>query len=70
MDTTVRREDLLTEGKELAYKARDEMIEYGKVTVVCPKCGTIPKVNVDGTFNERIMVRCQCGYIKLIELGI
>jgi RNase P subunit RPR2 len=46
------------------------MIETGNVTVVCPKCGTIPKVNIDGVFHERIMVKCKCGYIKTIELGI
>jgi RNase P subunit RPR2 len=70
MDITVQREGSLTEAKELACKARDEMIETGNVTVVCPKCGTIPKVNIDGVFHERIMVKCKCGYIKTIELGI
>jgi Zn finger protein HypA/HybF involved in hydrogenase expression len=52
VNTVVHREDSLTESKELACKARDEMIETGNVTVVCPKCGTIPKVNIDGHFTR------------------
>jgi hypothetical protein len=31
---------------------------------------TIPKVNIDVVFHERIMVKCKCGYIKMIELEI
>lgn len=70
MATAVQKEDLYQEGKELAIKARDEMIETGKVTVVCPKCHKIPLTKVEGRFHEYVSIHCSCGYISLIERGI
>ena len=54
----------------LAQKAKNEMLRTGKVTTTCPKCQNIPKVSIQGMYGERIMVRCKCGYISTMELGI
>ena len=70
MATAVQKEDLYKEGKELAIKARDEMIETGKVTVICPKCHEVPMTKVEGRFYEHVTIRCSCGFISLIERGI
>ncbi|MBQ8982648.1 MAG: hypothetical protein IJ079_03585 [Lachnospiraceae bacterium] len=46
----------------LAKRARIEQMQNGKVSVICPRCNEKPVVNIIGN-NERIYVRCKCGYI-------
>lgn len=65
MDTQVMKEtfpQLSSPSYLLAKKARTEKLQNGMVTVVCPKCGQIPEVRIAGN-NERILVKCKCGYI-------
>lgn len=44
----------------LALQAEEEMKETGCVTVVCPRCGEKPIVNIEP---HRLSVRCPCGLI-------
>lgn len=59
-----------TESRSLANQAKKQMYEFGQVDVRCPKCKTIPKVIIQGKYQERVFVRCQYGYIIDGELGI
>ena len=40
------------------------------VSVVCPKCGKVPEVQIIGKYQERAQARCECGYVHALELGI
>lgn len=54
----------------LVRKAIQEMRSTGKVTTICPKCGKTPNVAITGMYGQRVRVRCECGYLSCLELGI
>ena len=54
-----------SESNMLAYQAKEEMIKYGKVLIVCPKCHKHPKVFHD---ENRLIVTCPCRYISECEI--
>jgi|GEM_PF-4557000 len=57
------------EGRELAKKALGEAYRYNKVTVTCPKCGSI--VNVWKTDDGgRTYVSCDCRYVHTVEINL
>jgi Zn finger protein HypA/HybF involved in hydrogenase expression len=70
MGIEVMSKDKITEADRIANLAVQQKLETGKVTVVCPKCHNIPNTVVEGDFNEYMMVKCPCGYIKMMHLGI
>ena len=51
----------------LAQKAREEFLLEGSVRVICPKCKTTPIVKTSGHNCERLIIRCECGYVAEIE---
>ncbi|MBQ9698799.1 MAG: hypothetical protein IJV46_09680 [Acidaminococcaceae bacterium] len=55
---------------KLVRKAIQEKRSTGKVTTVCPKCGKVPTVAITGMYGQRVRVRCECGYLSCMELGI
>ena len=59
-----------SEGELLAAKARDEYIETGKSTVICPRCHQAPRIDIQGTNYSHVDIRCSCGYVRLISRGI
>ena len=63
------QEDLLLSDK-LAQKAKHEMEETGAVKTVCPKCGKHPVVKITGRYGERVIVRCECGFVSCQEYGL
>lgn len=63
------QKDLLLSDK-LAQKAKHEMEETGAVKTVCPKCGKHPVVKITGRYGERVIVRCECGFVSCQEYGI
>ena len=52
----------------LEQKAKNEMLETGQVTVICPKCQHHPKVIIQGKYLERIFVRCKCGFSQCLNM--
>ncbi len=54
----------------LEQQAKMEMIETGKVKVICPKCQTKPEVTITGLYGERVKIRCKCGFLACTEYGI
>lgn len=54
----------------LTQEAAEEMLETGKVTVICPKCQKHPQVVIQGKYQNRILVRCKCGFLRMAEYGI
>ena len=63
------QEDLLLSDK-LAQKAKHEMEETGAVKTVCPKCEKHPVVKITGRYEERVIVRCECGFVSCHEYGL
>ena len=57
-------------GTIIAAKARDEFIKYGKTNIKCPKCGHIPKIDIQGSNKSHIHIKCKCGFVKLYTKGI
>lgn len=55
------------EGRILAKKIVDEIRKTGKSDKVCPKCGKKPYAEVD---LEYARIKCECGYLFWMELGI
>ena len=54
----------------LEQQAKMEMLEKGKVTVICPKCQNHPRVVIQGKYQTRIFVRCKCGFLGMSEHGL
>lgn len=59
-----------TSGEELGIQARDEYIETGKTTVVCPKCHKVPRIDIQGKYYEHVNICCDCNYILFVSRGI
>ena len=56
------------QSRTLSKQAMRELKKSGTTEVICPKCGTIPKMTK--TLNsERITVSCKCGYIFDAEIN-
>lgn len=49
----------------LANQAIEEMKKKGYVTMICPKCKTIPEVIMKG---NKTIVKCECGYVSDMEI--
>ncbi len=65
-----QKETLQDESQELHIlrkKAMQELREKDKTSVICPRCGTSPKV-LFGSWDSRIMIGCECGYVKDMEI--
>lgn len=60
---TISRQSIM-----LAKKARLEQQKNGYVSVICPKCQKHPEITTTSR-GERTIIRCQCGYIKNIEIN-
>ena len=58
------------EGIKLAEIAIDQKINKNMVTIRCPYCDEVPDVKIWGKYHERITVRCKCGYVSTMELGL
>ena len=56
--------------EQIAEKAIEEKIVNGAVRVICPWCKESPNVEILGLNKERITVRCKCGFVSGMELGI
>lgn len=54
----------------LEKEAISQMRRDGIVSVHCPRCGTVPKVEITGMYKQRVRVRCECGFLSCTELGI
>lgn len=54
----------------LELQAIRETRMNGKTTVRCPNCGQVPIVKITGMYGQRVRVRCDCGYLSRLELGI
>ena len=54
----------------LARKAMKEYNRLGKTVSPCPKCGSLPIVEIQGMYGETFIVKCPCGNIYLVERGI
>ena len=68
--TNISQESSESQSTSLAMQAKMQMLENGRVTVKCPKCQQPPHVDIWGKYQERITIRCACGYIKYMELGL
>ncbi len=68
--TGISPENSESQSSLLAMQAKREMLESGRVTVKCPKCHHSPNVDIWGRCQERITIRCECGYVKYMELGL
>lgn len=63
-------EELLSpEARALTRKAREELFEYGKMYLICPRCHTRPEHFVTD-HKERDIVSCECGYIFDAEINL
>lgn len=56
--------------EKVAELAIEEKLETGSVNILCPSCGKPPHVSIWGNNKERITVRCECGLISDMEIGI
>lgn len=56
--------------EQIAEIAVQEMATTGTVEVICPWCKEPPKVDIWGPNKERITVRCKCGFVSDMELGM
>ena len=72
MDTHQQTEtlSLTSESYLLGMKAKQEYLTERVTRTKCPKCLSLINVTVEGRFEERVVIRCKCGYIGMMELGI
>jgi len=70
MNTNQKNETLYKiseESRVLAKKARRELEQDSKTSVICPKCKLHPTLTITQD-NTRSNVRCDCGYIMSGEI--
>lgn len=54
----------------LGEAALHEYVETGKIQTPCPNCGELPVAITEGLYGERFTIKCPCGSVFLMELGI
>ena len=57
-------------GTLLACRIRDNYISDLDESIICPICKEKPDVDIKGKNYEHVVIRCNCGYIKLDERGL
>ncbi|MGN0485071.1 MAG: hypothetical protein ACI4HI_16120 [Lachnospiraceae bacterium] len=53
----------------LAKQARKEHLRDGYISLTCPKCHEHPVIRTTSK-GERMIISCECGYIKDIEINL
>ena len=69
MNDTKIRHLVTPESHEQARQALYDIMTTGKTDIICPYCGTHPKVtNTERC--ERTYTMCECGYIFDMEINL